>query len=54
MLCSQIQIFIVVMFSSELLAEVSGAPRRGGLTEILRSSELADDKVRSESCEYNI
>lgn len=44
---SQVQILMVVLFSSELLAQVSGAPRRDGLTDILRSSELADNKVRS-------
>ncbi|XP_075906671.1 somatostatin-1 [Nelusetta ayraudi] len=41
---SQVQILMVVLFSSELLAQVSGAPRRDGLTDILRSSELADNK----------
>lgn len=46
MLRSQVHILLVVLFSSELLPQVSGTPRRDRLTEILRNSELEDDKVR--------
>lgn len=44
MLCSQLQVLLVALFSSVLLVQVSGAPHRDMLTEILRA-DLANDKV---------
>lgn len=44
MLLSQVQLLLVVLFSSVLLVQVSGAPRRDMLTETLRA-DLAGDKV---------
>ncbi|KAI3376397.1 hypothetical protein L3Q82_016877 [Scortum barcoo] len=43
MLCSQVQVLLVILFSSVLLVQVSSAPRRDMLTEALRA-ELANDK----------
>lgn len=48
MLCSQVQVLLVVLFSSVLLVHVSGAPRRDMLTEMLRA-DLSNDKV-GDSC----
>lgn len=44
MLCSQVQVLLVALFSSVLLAQVSGTPRRDTLTEMMRA-DLANDKV---------
>lgn len=44
MLCSQVQVLLVALFSSVLLAQVSGTPRRDTLTEMLRA-DLSNDKV---------
>nr|XP_046237644.1 somatostatin-1A isoform X1 [Scatophagus argus] len=43
MLCSQVQLLLVALFSSVLLVQVSGVPRRDMLTETLRA-DLASDK----------
>ncbi|KAM3590889.1 uncharacterized protein V6R79_018397 [Siganus canaliculatus] len=43
MLCSQVQLLLVALFSSVLLLQVSGAPRRDLLTERLRA-DLANDQ----------
>ncbi|XP_076581491.1 somatostatin-1A [Chaetodon auriga] len=43
MLRPQVQVLLVVVFSSVLLVEVSGSPRRDMLTETLRA-DLANDK----------
>lgn len=44
MLGSQIQVLLVAVFSPVLLVQVSGAPRRDMLVELLRA-DLANDKV---------
>lgn len=44
MLCSQVQVLLVALFSSVLLVQVSGTPRKDKLTEMLRA-DLANDKV---------
>lgn len=44
MFCTQLQVLLVAVFSSALLAQVSGAPRRDMLAELLRA-DLANDKV---------
>lgn len=46
MLCPQVQVLLVALFSSVLLVQVSSAPRRDMLTETLRA-DLANDKVSS-------
>ncbi|XP_041821431.1 somatostatin-1A [Chelmon rostratus] len=43
MLRPQVQVLLVALFSSVLLVQVSGSPRRDMLTETLRA-DLADDK----------
>ncbi|XP_044040545.1 somatostatin [Siniperca chuatsi] len=43
MLRSQVQVLLVALFSSVLLVQVNGAPRRDMLTETLRA-DLADNK----------
>ncbi|XP_040887298.1 somatostatin-1A [Toxotes jaculatrix] len=43
MLRSQVRVLLVALFSSVLLVQVSGAPRRNMLTESLRA-DLANDK----------
>lgn len=46
MVCSQVQLLLMALFSSMLLVEVSGVPPGEKLTEILRT-EVANSKVSS-------
>lgn len=46
MVCSQVQLLLMALFSSMLLGEVSGVPPGEKLTEILRT-EVANSKVSS-------
>lgn len=49
MLCSQIQVLLVALSASVLLARVSGAPHRDVLTELLRADATKGNEVSGRS-----